>query len=335
MAKDIEQAKSSLQRIQDFDTSTLPREAALGNENFADAVPDAEKIINLFRQFPVEHLDDLPANRLSEVKSHADGFFNLLTEITKFELKGGDPFARRQEILSRLKGQYQPIFDGLCNLISYASSRSRDFGAIERQARASMQAVTDDAARLTHELEEKQKEAERILADVRKVAAEAGVSQTAIYFQDESSAHDTAAKNWKHATITLSIILAVYAIGSATAHKWTWLAPTDTYSAFQLGLSKGLIFAVIAYMLLLAARNFLSHKHNAIVNKHRQNALLTYRTIADAANQNDARDIVLTHAAACIFAPQETGYIRSHGATQNEMPVGLIQTLPKLTGGAP
>ncbi len=99
-----------------------------------------------------------------------------------------------------------------------------------------------------------------------------------------------------------------------------------------MALSKLLIFAVLAYMLLLCARNFLAHKHNSIVNKHRQNALLTFKALADAASKEDQRDVVLTYAAACIFSPQETGYTKSGGA-QLELPTNIIQAIPRIASG--
>lgn len=80
---------------------------------------------------------------------------------------------------------------------------------------------------------------------------------------------------------------------------------------FQLISSKVLIFAVLGYLLLMAARNYATHKHNVVVNRHRQNALLTYRSLVEASDGSGTEDIVLAHAASCIFSPQETGF--SHG----------------------
>jgi hypothetical protein len=76
------------------------------------------------------------------------------------------------------------------------------------------------------------------------------------------------------------------------------------------------------------AKNFLSHKHNSIVNKHRQNALMTYSALADAASSEEAKDIVLNHAASCIFSPQETGYIKNESAGNNK---SIVELLPKTT----
>ncbi len=198
-----------------------------------------------------------------------------------------------------------------------------------------MQRAKDDADALMKTLSAQQEDAKRILDEVRKVAAEQGVSQQASYFAEESKNHETQANQWRKWTIWTAVGLGVYAIISAVVHKLPWLAPTTNYEAFQLGLSKVLIFVVIGYMLILFARNFLTHTHNAIVNKHRQNALLTFNSLVDAAGGEERRDVILTYAAACIFSPQETGYTKG-SAGSSEMPMSIIQALPKLaSGGAP
>ena len=99
---------------------------------------------------------------------------------------------------------------------------------------------------------------------------------------------------------------------------------------FQLVSSKLLIFAVLGYLLLLAARNYSTHKHNAVVNRHRQNALLTYRKIVEASGSAGTEDIVLAHAASCIFSPQETGF--SHG--KGESLAGSKSVLELMTKSA-
>lgn len=336
MANLLEEARASLERVQTFDTSALPRERDLGSElNFRDAVEPAQRIIDLFRQFPIQYLADIPPNRQTEIKNQADSFFNILNQINKFDPKTNDAFGQRNSIINSLKNQYQPYFDLLCQPIAYGSSRLRDFGALEREARAVMQSVSDRATELTKELATRKEEADRILAEVRKLAAEQGVAQQATYFQSESSAHETQARQWRTATICIATLLVAYSVGPIFLHKWSFLALIDGYAAFQLGVSKVLIFAVIAYMLILSARNFLSHKHNEIVNRHRQNALLTFNALVDAAGKDEARDIVLTYAAACIFAPQETGYAKQVTSAASEIPTNIIQSVPKLVSGVP
>ncbi len=238
------------------------------------------------------------------------------------------PAADQTALIKSLETQYEPLFTQIMGLIAYGSSRQRDFSAIEREARAAVQAAKDRADEAAKQLEDRQVEAQRILEEVRRVAAEQGVSKQATYFKEEGDEHTTAAEKWRWLTIYSAIGLGAYAALSATFHRWPILKPSGTYDAFQLGLSKVLVFAVIAYMLFLCARNFLAHKHNSIVNRHRYNALLTFNALADAANGPDSRDIVLTHASNCIFTPQETGY--SKGSTHTDNTANIIQSLPRL-----
>lgn len=99
----------------------------------------------------------------------------------------------------------------------------------------------------------------------------------------------------------------------------------------QLITSKVLIFTVLGYLLIMAARNYGIHKHNAVVNRHRQNALLTYRALVTASEDSGTQDIVLAHAASCIFSPQETGF--AHGKSDGT--TGSRSVLELLTKGTP
>jgi hypothetical protein len=58
----------------------------------------------------------------------------------------------------------------------------------------------------------------------------------------------------------------------------------------------------------------LSHLHNAVVNRQRQNSLMTFKALVEAAGQQENRDIILTKAADSIFAPQPTGFSKADGA---------------------
>ena len=85
-------------------------------------------------------------------------------------------------------------------------------------------------------------------------------------------------------------------------------------------------------MLFLSSKNFLSHKHNAIVNKHRQNALMTYTALTDSAASDESKDIVLNHASSCIFSPQDTGYIKHENSSNNTAGSrSVVELIPKTT----
>lgn len=329
----LDNARMSLELVQNFEVSTLPREAELGQaHNFRAAVEPASKLIRLFQQYPLDFLAELPEQHLDLIRNSADSFYQVLQQILKFDPTTGDPNASRREIIRILGSQYQEHFTNLHPLISYGASRQRDVTALDREFRAVIQGANARAEEIMVALSKHQEEAKSILEEVRRVAAEQGVSQKAYYYAQESSDHEKEAKYWRWGTIGTAGLLIGYVAATAFLHKWPLLAPANTYETVQLALSKALAFIVLAFLLVLCARNFFSHKHNAIVNKHRQNALLTFKALVDAAGSEERRDVILTYAAACIFSPQETGYAKG-SSPPPDMPLNIIQALPKLPGG--
>lgn len=135
-------------------------------------------------------------------------------------------------------------------------------------------------------------------------------------------------------TVVILGIVIVYGIIAVFLHKIPILSPNNAYDTVQLAVSKVVIFIALFYALTLSAKNYLAHKHSQFVNKHRQNALATYKAIADAAHDEAGRDIVLSHAADCIFSPQETGYISNKsGSSADSSPT--LQILPRVATTMP
>jgi hypothetical protein len=310
----LDEAREALNRIHEFDPRTLSRQEDLGRKlNFADVVAPAGKLISLYRQLSLDTLNELPDNQLNAVKKIAAADYNRFNEVMSFEIEGENATGRRDTLINQIAGSYQGTFDQLQPIISYGMTRAVDFQKMENDARATIQSIKDQASGITDDLENRKSEVERILEEVRKVAAEQGVSQQARYFKDESDRHAEAAETWRKRTGRIAILLGIYSIAALFLHKIPLLVPTDVYQSAQLITGKVLVFAVFGYMLFLSARNFLSHEHNMIINKHRQNALMTFKALVDAADTEEHSDIVLLHAAQCIFAPQETGYAKQDG----------------------
>ena len=301
--------KQLLEKIQQFDTSKLPREQELGQLNFKDAVVPAERLIALYRRISLPTLDDLPQNQLSTLRERIVQDAKRLESILTFNLQQSNAYQNRNEMIRQLDACYQETFGSLWLFVAYSVSKSTDFKGLEREAKATIQTVQEEGKKLADALAEQNKEAGLILENVRKLAEEQGVSQQAIYFRTSAEEHEKQASGWYEKTRLMAWVLALYAVVSLFFHKW--FATDGVYGLVQLGISKVLIFGVISFMLYLFARNFLAQKHNAIVNRHRQNALMTFTALVDAAKEIQKKEVILTHASACIFSPQPTGYTGS------------------------
>jgi hypothetical protein len=275
-------------------------------------------------------LQDLPLQQLQAVQKQANADHQIFAQILSFETTQANPHEVRTQLVEKVTSTYQQTFNVLHPLVSYSLHRSADFQRLDQDARATIQSIQDRASSLTEDLEKSQETAAGILDEVRKVAAETGVSQQAFHFREAAESHATKAAEWRGLTVKLAWALGAFAVSSFFIHKLPFFAPESTYDTVQLAVSKLLVFATLSYMLYLAARNFLSHEHNAIVNKHRQDALATYKALVDAAGSTANRDVVLTYAAACIFSPQATGY-SGDGA---EGPRSVVELLTRTLPGA-
>lgn len=305
----LDETMQSLLRMQSFDVNLLPQEEKLGQAlNFSEAPAPAKRLIDLYRLISPDVLKELPQALLQTIKNRANEDYSHLNAILTFTIGQVNPEERRNMLVGQIASAYAPAFESLYQLISWSAARTTDFKTLESDARAAAQDMRDRTRQLIDDLEAKHRAAEEALGEIRKVAAEQGVSQQAIHFKTEADAHHDQARKWLWGTVSCGVVLLLWAVGSLFIHKISIISPTSSYEGFQLALSKSLIFGVLSFATYLSARNFLSHTHNAIVNKHRQNALVTYRALVEAAGVKGNSDIVLTHAAACIYAPQTTGY---------------------------
>jgi hypothetical protein len=324
-----EQCSESLERIQNFDVKTLPREAELGKTySFNDAKDPAKRIVDLFNRLSISALDDFGKTQLDQLKNQADATFNLFDSVLKFDPKLENAHSTKESLIQQITNAYQAVFNVILPLVGYSLHKTADFQRLDTDARAALQQIRDDADKITNDLEKQKSDAELALESIRSVAAEQGVTQQAIYFKTEADNNETEAGTWKDNTIKVSWLLGAYAIFSLFLHKIPFIAPVNTYETVQMAVSKVLIFAVISFILYLFAKNFIAFKHNAIVNRHRQNALLTYKALVEAAGDNQqASDAVLIQAASCIYAPQPTGYTSSNADGQGAKSV--IELLSK------
>ena len=328
-----QEAYNSLKRIQEFDITTLPRKTELGTEMcFEAAVPPATRLINLYKKLAISVLDDLHTTGLNDIKSQADADFNTLQKAIDFKAAQGTQV--RDSIISQLTNRYNTLFPTLHPYISYSMHKATDFEQLETRSRAIIQGIQDQGSAIEEDMGNIKIEAQNALETIRTVAGEQGVSQQAIYFKTESDFHETEASKWFRYTAISAAILVCYALATFFIHKINFFSPQNTFETIQLVISKVLVFMVISYSLYFCSRNYSAHKHNSVVNKHRQNALVTYRAIVEAANETTNADIVLGQASCCIFSPQDTGYSRQNAGNYSTPSTPIEFVMKAIGNGA-
>jgi hypothetical protein len=166
------------------------------------------------------------------------------------------------------------------------------------------------------------REMESLSTKAKEAAAIVGVGQHASYFNDEVSDHRKASSYWLVLTGLLAAIAAGYSLwsfhqiaGTPAEGAVAWW-PHLTYLTSRL-----IVLSVIFFGMGWAARNYRAHKHNEIVNRHRQNALRTFETFARAADDKATKDAVLLEATKSIFGAQSSGYLSGEA---EKVPSGTV-----------
>lgn len=331
----LREAGVSLERMQAFDPKTLDRASDLGRElNFSEAIPAAEKIVSLYRRIPVSILSELTDQQLNQIQSHADADYNRFNQVIGFSANQNNVVAARSSILDQITKSYDATFNALWQFIAFAVATVTDTSVLEGHARAVLQSIEDRAASLNQNLEKKNKAAQDVLDHIQKVAAEQGVSQQAHFFKERADEHATEALWWQRATVVMAVIIIVFASLSSLAFKVDWLKPSDGLDAAEFLTGKVLVFLTLGAIFALSAKNFLAHKHNSILNRHRQTSLQTYTVLVDAASSAGSQDIVLAQAAACIFGAQDTGFSKEGNDAPGSRSVLELLTKSVVSGSA-
>lgn len=323
----LKSAEEALAAIQNFEAASIVRAQKLGSAfDFSSAEDSARSTVDYFRQIPVSGLRLLPTSSLHSLQSISTSTLQLFQQCLDFDPTSANASNTRDSIVSSINSHPSTAFNALSPLVSYLGSQNIG-------AQSTFDKISNDLIRAQAEINElveaakaARAETSTVLDSARTAAGSVGVSKEASHFSTAAASHETAASNWKKATIGSAIILLLYSVGTAFLHKWSWFMPTTNIGLTQFIVSKILIFGILGYLLTLSAKNYMNHKHNEIVNKHRQNALLTYETMVNAGQTPDARNIVLQLAAASIYQLHDTGYVKpseSSGASN------IVEIMPK------
>lgn len=326
MVGQLEETIQLLEQVHELDAQQVARSETLGRAfELTGAVPHISKCIDFLKKIPTAALQDLGENQRNQIKAASEQLLSIFGRLMTFNPVDLPNAAQdRQALIDEAASTYNTIFTNLFPVVAYLTARLIDPSQATQMAEralADLQRISETGAGIIKSVEI---EAARVLGEVRRTAAESGVSQQAVYFGDEATTQNNLSTNWQSYTNWTAIGLGAFAVASLIfSMVWT---PENPYQTAQIALSKVLIFSTIGFMLFLSSRTLLAHRHNEVVNRHRQNALLTFNALVEASGDQQTREVVLTHASACIFAPQETGFGKQPSSAS---PASILEILPR------
>jgi hypothetical protein len=324
--------RPKLEEVVKSDPEDLARIRELGTElNFAECIPSLKATINLFRDV-AETLDaeELSFNALSNVSGALDATRNLFRSFVTFSVAQSNPPNRnilqeRNNLIQQGLNHYDNVFGQVSPVIAFCAAKRGRMGELESQAEGTLNSMKSAVA----DLESSRDEAKKTLEIVKGLAQRAGVSQHAEIFAEEAKSHQSAAWLWLLTTVALTGITVwagfhFYQVALQPIDPSKPYAPTQP---LQAAVAKIALLSILFTATIWVGKMYRSHRHNAVVNKHRSNALRTFETFAKATSDDSTKNAVLIKATECIFSPQQTGY------TSHEPETGGVAQVVEIVRG--
>jgi hypothetical protein len=326
----VEALISLLDQIATLQAEQLAVGKELGSINFRSIQSLFEQCIEMAKELRSLPLELLPLQTLEQLKTPIRNLGASLKKVSDFTLVGQqNPEGQRNAMQDECQKNYDAAFLAVTPHLAYLSLKSAQ---VQETMRRSKELLTETEKRVADDLKDlaqKKKDIDAIVQAARDAASKIGVAQFATKFEELSDRHDTQSGKWLAATIGLALATVVAALV-----LFLWLPPlTDMADAatIQRILTKIVVISIFYYAALWASRNYRSHRHLSVINRHRQSALSTFETFVNAAADQQTKNAVLLEATHCIFAPAISGYL---GADEENPSNRIIEVLKTATSTA-
>lgn len=327
----LDSVSKVLAQLSKVDPTSLARTSDLSPDiNFKDAVPFFEELLDLCKQLSQRDLSRLPSNDLDAINNACNTITAHVKEVQEFTLNQNTPGDVCKSITTKIENAYDGIMKPMLLPLAFTATQATDYAKIEREAKGYHATMKAEAEKLAAFIKISHQDAENALAAVKEQAAEAGVSTNAQIFVTQAAEHGQLARRWMIGTIVMASLTFVAAIIAVViAFKYH---PPTTAAAVQYVFAKLVVLSTLSFGIYWCARNFKSQKHNQTLNKHRANALMTFRAFVEGTADERVKDSILLQAAQAAFAGRQTGYDGHEKNAQTINPV--VEILGKSLGNA-
>lgn len=316
--------------IAELEPTTLAEGKELGAIHFRAGLPLFEQTIQLANEFRSLPLDLLPLTTLQQLHSPIRQWAESLRAILSFTLVGrSNPESERNTLLSNAQTYHDQAFTQITPHLAYLSLKSAQ---VQETMRRSAELLKETKEKVDNDLKEvkgKKEELDSIVQAARDAASKIGVARFATKFEDISKDHDQLSEKWLKATIGLTIGTVIAAV--ALLLFLPPLADMSDPATIQRIITKVVIISILYYSAIWSSRNYRSHRHLSVVNKHRQSALSTFETFVNATDDKQIKNAVLLEATHCIFSPAVSGYLGADEENPSNRVIEILKTVSEGT----
>lgn len=346
----LEDIHKQVSILSSVDPKALSRKDELSkNTNFEKVVPIISELLEQFKPLYRRDLSKLPKGQLDNIHHSFSLMIDFINEIKSFKIEEcPNPSEICDQIINRICENRDTMLKGILLPLAVTGVQAINVEEFENQSKELLFNLEKKQHRINSVLEQSNKDADEILASLRKTAAHAGVSSTASDFKEQSQKHFWSSVRWLIATC-LSVVLtagvAIYFLqsvtGTTTISKIDKTAentsettsaetnmPQSVPEAIQYIFAKLVIFSTLTFTIVLCSKNYKSHKHNQTLYDHRATTLDTFQAFYNGSNDEHVKDAILLQAAYAAFGNRQTGF-ESIQEKDSPPPMQIVDVLNK------
>jgi hypothetical protein len=320
-----------------LEPDVVVRQSELGELSFEPLRFSLESVRKYATELSDVPIDELPLPLIQSAQRGLDQFDSRLHHVMQFRLAAENSGPRelrteRDALIRDTSADAMKCLELIAPAIAFGAAvgGSRTAAGPAREAELAAEAAKAHLGGI----ETAVREVQRLLEVSRDAAAEIGISQHAQHFAQESTNHQRSSWAWLAATVTFALVTGVLAYLN---YRYAQLAAMQSPAA-EISASVGaqlIVAKIVGFSLLLSAtvwcgRIYRAHRHNYVVNRHRQNALSSFEAFVHATSDEQTRNAVLLRATESIFAQQHSGFVS--GEVEGGSTPQLIELVRTVTG---
>lgn len=291
--------------------SLIRREELGAHMSFREALPSFKRILDLYSELKEVSLDNIPHTILGQVQGASASIDNILSQIVEFSPAQDNATNVRESLITQIRDIYDGVFPLIKTIISY--SGKRDYST---EVSDLLKDLKSKQSEQIGYIEEAKKQSDQILDSIKSAAGQVGVTGYSDYFRKQANIHKDISRKWLIASVIIGIISIWYSLEISGDMSLLGLggnsgAADQSFAIMlQSAIPRLIIFSILFLGLGWSSRSYRAHRHNQIVNEHRQNALGTFETFVNASgNDETTKNAVLLKATEVIFSPVNSGYL--------------------------
>ena len=260
----------------------------------------------------VAELQELPWHKLTEaqiesVKAPARQLLDALQAVKTFNIET-DPFPEREARVNTISTHFNRFRDITTPLVGFLSWQLTNLASIKAEISSTLTRIEQTSSELVESLRQKSIAADEALGAIRTISATAGVAYHADVFGTRAAAHEERAKRF----LVGSIVVATAAVGAAVLMVSVWSHSGDDIkdaAVVQFIALKALVLTLLLFGFVNTVRVYRAESHLAVLSRHREDSLRTFRAFADGTDDPAIKNQVLLEATRAVFTLPTTGLI--------------------------